>query len=356
MKILPKEQFSSDLIIPVYVEQKIRHLCNKIHNIEWSGILFYKYEGTFEDNNLKIICEDIFPMDIGSGSYTDFNMSPDVINYMTEAGLLDCECGLIHSHHSMAAFFSGTDLSTLEKEGNDRNHFVSLIVNNDGNYVAAITRKMNVKEKAIKELSYNTFNDEKIELGNASCKREYSEVEYSMLNIINRGRTETQFDDIDSRLEELKKAKERKEFKRSNTTSIYEPSLFDDYNYGFPSFNTRRFKDTAKSNTIKSGNQDLVDLTVLRILLGCISVTDTSGYDLSEVAEDIVSVYDEIFNKDDEKFSYWIELFADALFLELYGEDCTFEIISDVIERFNELPTNVYTQRIKECLINYVYE
>lgn len=85
------------IIIPNKVERKIRFVCNKVRTEEWSGTLFYKYEGSFEDNSLKIICEDIFVMDIGTAAYTEFDMSPDVISYMTEhSELLDCQMGLIH--------------------------------------------------------------------------------------------------------------------------------------------------------------------------------------------------------------------------------------------------------------------
>ena len=44
-------------------------------------------------------------------------------------------------------FFSSTDVDTLRKEGFDRNCFVSLIVNNAGEYSAAITRKVEYTEK-----------------------------------------------------------------------------------------------------------------------------------------------------------------------------------------------------------------
>lgn len=47
----------------------------------------------------------------------------------------------------MPTFFSGTDLATLRTEGFDRNCFVSLIVNNAGEYSAAITRKVEYTEK-----------------------------------------------------------------------------------------------------------------------------------------------------------------------------------------------------------------
>lgn len=98
-KIAPLEKSTDTykLIIPLEVEQKIRYICNKISQVEWSGTLFYTYSGSFEDNTLEIKCVDIFPMDIGSSTYTEFDMSPDVIAYMTDhPELLDCQMGLIH--------------------------------------------------------------------------------------------------------------------------------------------------------------------------------------------------------------------------------------------------------------------
>lgn len=52
-------------------------------------------------------------------------------------------------------FFSGTDQSTLQKEGSDRNNFVSLIVNNDGNYTAGITRKVEYTENHLITITGN---------------------------------------------------------------------------------------------------------------------------------------------------------------------------------------------------------
>ena len=95
--------YNYKLFIPTKVEQKIRFICQKIWNTEWSGALFFTYEGSFEDNNLVIKCEDIYVMDIGTQAYTEFDMNPDVIAYMTEhPELLDCQMGLIHSHNNMA--------------------------------------------------------------------------------------------------------------------------------------------------------------------------------------------------------------------------------------------------------------
>lgn len=79
------------------MEEKIRFLCQQIWKDEWSGVLFYKHEGKFEDGSLVIRCTDICIMDVGTAAYTEFNMSPDVISYMTNnPELLDCQMGLIH--------------------------------------------------------------------------------------------------------------------------------------------------------------------------------------------------------------------------------------------------------------------
>lgn len=109
-KQIPKlELFKSSLLykihIPLYVEKKIRILCREIHNVEWSGVLFYRINGSFEDGSLEVECVDIFQMDEGSSGYTEFDMSADVMNYMVEHPELiseDIFQGLVHSHNSMA--------------------------------------------------------------------------------------------------------------------------------------------------------------------------------------------------------------------------------------------------------------
>lgn len=132
------------------MEEKIRYLANKFPHTEWSGVLFTTHQGTFEKGDLVITCQDLYPMDLGNATYTEFNMSEDVAAYMADnIELFDCELQLIHSHHSMSTTPSGTDLHTLREEGNERNCFVSLIVNNAGTYYAAVTRKLETKDKVI---------------------------------------------------------------------------------------------------------------------------------------------------------------------------------------------------------------
>lgn len=95
--------YNYKLVIPIEVEKKIRFTCQKVWNTEWSGTLFFTHEGSFENNDLVIRCVDIYIMDIGTQAYTEFDMNPDVIAYMTNnPELLDCQMGLIHSHNNMA--------------------------------------------------------------------------------------------------------------------------------------------------------------------------------------------------------------------------------------------------------------
>ena len=144
------------LFIPDNVQRKIREWCYQFPNKEWSGTLFYVVKGTFEDGSLEITCKDFYVSDIGSGTYTEFDHKADIVTYMCEKGLLDCYSGLIHSHNSFSAFFSGTDISTLKEQGMDMPHFLSLIVNNAGQYTARITRRITTVERKV---TYPTWND-----------------------------------------------------------------------------------------------------------------------------------------------------------------------------------------------------
>lgn len=59
----------------------------------------------------------------------------------------------------MSSFFSGTDTSTLEKEGKDMPNFVSLVVNNAGAYVAAVTHKVTTVFSGKAVSTYNLFGE-----------------------------------------------------------------------------------------------------------------------------------------------------------------------------------------------------
>ena len=156
-------QQSYKLIVEDSLERQIRYMCHRLPNNEWSGILFYTVEGDFKDKNLVFHATDMYLLDIGTSGFTQFNRDSGMCTFMIEHDLLDACQGLIHSHNNMATFFSGEDQHTLQDEGNDQNHFLSLIVNNAGTYSAKVTRKIkstvNYTLKGHRTISYNTYGN-----------------------------------------------------------------------------------------------------------------------------------------------------------------------------------------------------
>lgn len=257
LKLIKQEQ-SYNIVIPKNVEEKIRHLCSVVHEVEWSGVLFYKKEGSFENNDLKITCVDIFPMDIGSDGFTDFDDTPDIAAYRCEhLELLDEGIyeGLIHSHNCMKAFFSGVDTNTLLEEGTDRNHFVSLIVNNEGSYVAAVTRRIKQEVHAVAHIvyttktHYNSWDDIDIPLSdNETAEKDKEEtktieyVEWYDLNITKEA-VDNDFNEIDSRLSAIKEAKARKAYQ----SSYYGSSPLYGKNGGYNSYGNYNGKGSEEN-------------------------------------------------------------------------------------------------------------
>ena len=369
------------LIIPIEVEEKIRHLCNKISSVEWSGTLFYNYSGSFEDNTLEIRCVDIFPMDIGSSSYTEFDMSPDVIAYMTEhPELLDCQIGLIHSHNSMSAFFSGTDISTLVKEGNDRNHFVSLIVNNEGTYTAAITRKISNKKIIKTTYTYKSFDDVK-KTGTELSEEENTELVYNYLDIIKEGAEINNFSEIDERLKIIKSNKEKvKEEFKNDKKDLYKSSYFNDryykndFNYGNYVEKTQwtqpsLFDESEPPRIIKQ-DEDTKNITVkasdvkivaTQLITGSIALSDTSKIDLDKWANQMVNLFNKRFDNDIKKFELWAETFTEFVVTNFipeeyknYEDEYVSELCANVFNTLDKLPQNKYIDLIKNALLSWI--
>lgn len=214
LTLLKSSDKEFEIFIPREVEAKIRHLCTRVHDVEWSGTLFYKAEGSMEDETFKVTCLDIFVMDIGTATTTDYDESADVVGYMVDHPelLQDGVCqGLIHSHNNMSTFFSGTDTGTLLSEGQDTVHFVSLIVNNAGTYTAGVTRRIDKCVKAHYTISteYKTYGESTIVINPNEVKEEEfvkSAIEWFNLKVT-KEEAPNNFADIDARLSEIRSAK-----------------------------------------------------------------------------------------------------------------------------------------------------
>lgn len=376
-------------------------MCQRVWKDEWSGTLFYRPEGKFEDGTLTIRCVDIYIMDIGNSTYTEFDMSPDVISYMAEnPELLDCQLGLIHSHQQMATFLSGTDTATLKEEGIDRNHFVSLIVNNEGTYTAAITRKVKSTKTITENFSYPTFADNEV-VDTRTYTVESEELEWFYLKIEFAGST-TFKEELNARLEEIKKAKEEKIKKAPVNTPVYigvdgdwrvpkQGNLFPQNNNGIvhsypstvgPANNIVKKKEDntffGRGHIDDMGpaelpyeylefDKEIVKSLVLQLVTGSIIIPNASKIDLNKWVQGMPSLYEKRFGKGEEGmklFKVWAEPYIE--FICFFSEDkalsdlgyddeelaalCAYGIIQELIK----FPKNIYIEQYINMLKGYL--
>lgn len=383
--------YNYKIVIPAEVEKKIRFTCQRVWNTEWSGTLFFTYEGSFENNDLVIKCVDIYIMDIGTQAYTEFDMNPDVIAYMCKnPELLDCQMGLIHSHNNMSTFFSGTDTATLKEEGRDRNNFVSLIVNNEGTYTAAITRKVKRYSQIKDILVYEFFGD-----GEKQDTKEYTqdgidEIEWFYLKIEKEGDNYS-FSDITTRLEEIKQAKAERAKKVQTPIyqGSYKPVIANSYSIKAGSANLTK-KEVDKPKIIQTSLFDDIDdlpfeerydipygqvsfdkstlkSLVLQLITGSIIISNDSKINITKWANSMPTLYEKRFGNGEEgmkNFKMWADTYTDYLTwyvtdekLEELGFDET-EICAicahDMIEELTKLPENEYIKGFIDALQKYL--
>ena len=373
--ILKKQDNTYKLIITPELEEKIRFLCARFPNNEYSGVLFYDYTGRFEDNSLVLTAKDFCLMDYGSATYTEFNKSAEICNYMIEHDLLECQQGLMHSHDQMSTFFSGTDLGTLQEEGSDMNNFLSLIVNNAGQYTAAITRKVKHIPHVTEVLEYEFFGEETINIGNDEYDAiESYEIEYFFLNIekptVNIGYT-----DLFNRIEEISKDKTKIiNISREPRTNLIVDStlkatpLYKETNIPFSKANTavQAGVDTDESidyNKYKFNETDLNNI-VKQLLIGSPIFTPK---DLNEWVQKMPTVFSKRFGKGQKGLAnyrafigYFVEFlvteaFDDNLAEEGYLEDSQMAICAyGVLQKLHTFKTNSFIEVIEDEVERFI--
>lgn len=373
--ILKKQDNTYKLIITPELEEKIRFLCARFPNNEYSGVLFYDYTGRFEDNSLVLTAKDFCLMDYGSATYTEFNKSAEICNYMIEHDLLECQQGLMHSHDQMSTFFSGTDLRTLQEEGSDMNNFLSLIVNNAGQYTAAITRKVKHIPHVTEVLEYEFFGEETINIGNDEYDAiESYEIEYFFLNIekptVNIGYT-----DLFNRIEEISKDKTKitniSREPRANLivdSTLKATPLYKETNIPFSKANTavQAGVDTDESidyNKYKFNETDLNNI-VKQLLIGSPIFTPK---DLNEWVQKMPTVFSKRFGEGQKGLAnyrafigYFVEFlvteaFDDNLAEEGYLEDSQMAICAyGVLQKLHTFKTNSFIEVIEDEVERFI--
>lgn len=321
------------LIVPENVEEKIRYLLRKFPSTEWSGVLFVTHQGSFENNDLVITCKDIYPMDLGNAAFTEFKMSEDVASYMSEnIELFDCDLQLIHSHHQMSTQPSGTDLNTLKEEGNERNCFVSLIVNNAGKYYAAVTRKIQTKsEVTIKRLgtSYEFFGEGSKELEHDSAETtkviEKEVIEYFDLDV-ERHEVSNSLEYLDARFDEIVKKKEEAKPKENYGSG------FSDWLHHRPVFKEQSFFDDSLDKEVTK-TPYLSDDS----MLDNIGIEDWQP-DPKKIHAAVVHMItcNLILNPDKFDLKQWITKHMKNVYIKIFGESSIYECEHDACGAFSE--------------------
>ena len=380
---LIKQSVTYKMYVPRKVEEKIRYLCRKFPNLEWSGVLFTRHSGNFEDGTLEIYCEDIYPMDLGSPGFTQFKMDETVAAYIAEnIELFDCDIQLIHSHNNMSCFFSGQDQATLREEGNDRNCFVSLIVNNAGTYCAAVTRKLQLTKKITVQtsgVSYEFFGEGKKALtAGVPPIEETSEeavIQYFMLDV-EREIVENPLEYLDYRFNEIERKKEESKPVPAKNFKIDSPADSDDEFFDWLHANRKSSEVSSPTLFDKDTMEELVDTskwqpdpTIIHYLAAQLLTTSlivNPDIDLKQwVTRHMKKKYEEIFSEGDEEFMGWSDSFVEFIVnhyndtevpAEVYDDWDTYrgKVAEAIMDEISSYPSNKYIDGYIDVLNRYL--
>lgn len=376
------------LIVTPEFDNKIKWLCLHSDNKEWSGIMYYKVEGTFE-TGMKFTPLNLLLMDLGSAGSTSYDESPDMASFLCDHPELiseDVQQGLIHSHNVMRAFFSEIDETTLKLEGTDRNHFLSLIVNNDGEYVARVTRKCDAADKITRNLDYETYGGKSVNVP-MELERTIHFVEWFDVEISSNA---PQYE-LRSRIGELKANAAAKEAAlMSCSQGIYAPRVYNSYS-GESWYDRNNFQTPAKQAPVKveKGDKPAVPKPspnsvfqkagavpeetflqkeakrlVMQLLTGNISVSEASGINMPNWVKNMPNLFSKRF-ADIKGYSDYISSYSDFLIDEWVqsNEDSVYEdpgclnsLIDEMIILLESYGENDYVEAVKDALTTYYYD
>lgn len=341
MQTIQKKQYEllelkqkGKLIITEDVKKKIDQMHDRVGNTEWCGFIFYeKVEGSISDPKTYVAkTTDIYMMDIGSHSYTESeNHTNDVIKMVDRVpAYMKNRYGLIHTHHSMKAFFSGTDMQELHDNVHLYSYYLSLIVNFDGNWCAKIAKLIDVNGSSY-TISEEDEEDVLIEIPAKKVMVTFDlDVEFEQIEPYN--------DVVELRIAEIiehkkKEEEERKAKMQSFNNNPYQLNMFDginrNANYGYqryPAFDDW-YNQYDKLVTLPKVNTDVeVDFYIACL----VSMDPSDDTPLVEALEEINE-----FSEDDE-FPIYIEYLNDNivdLTIDHFGEMYAYTGICDALNR-----------------------
>jgi hypothetical protein len=283
------------LVISKEVQNQINLLHNQIGKDEWSGILLYKViEGNIsEPGTLKLQADYIYPMDIGSSTYTEFDYDEHYIKMhetlpIIQDGKRVYKIGTIHTHHGMSTFFSGTDTGELHTNAPKHNFYLSLIVNFEMKPIAKVA-VFSEEGEAIYKFKGHALN-------------ETYEVKSPIKGVLLTYGCQIEFDSLewfDERLEELKAKKRAKPPVTTYYPNTYpvighQRKLDDDYYDSYLNLPSNRSKKGSKKK--QEAPIDAYDeiFQPMSVLCACITGNQKEYSDIYNVLKRVTTDYESI--------------------------------------------------------------
>ena len=327
------------IIITDNLKKQIDYYHKQIGNTEWSGILFFDHTGgnIHKLKDLEFTATNVYLMDVGSATFTNFENGGEVAKAFDAINDTDLHSlrGFIHSHHNMAAYFSGTDVQELVDNAPNYGFYISLVVNMSDKYVC----------KIIFPTTSETIREHHIRDANGELKKVRTRsTETTMLD----GDLEIVFENVDTvedwvanRIKQIadKKAEAKRiedAKKRIPTHNGYQTRIWEDSKWQYPS----------KKENFNNEN-GLKEVQFAKALLAMDSDTTNSFQELIAGLE-VLSV-DEF-----EDFKYFMEENIEILHHNIYGNDFALGYhLKQAIEILDKQALQNNTRAVLEILREY---
>ena len=120
-------------------------MLSRFPKTEWSGPAWYSFKLLKGGYPKSVELKHFQPLDLGSSAATEYEAKDlakilkKTLETMPELG--KCMMGLIHSHHNMSAYHSGTDDDTLKEMAPVKGFYGSLVVSHDNDYAFEFSYK-----------------------------------------------------------------------------------------------------------------------------------------------------------------------------------------------------------------------
>lgn len=265
------------LIITEEINNKIKFICKKINNVEWSAALFYEVSGDITDpENMVCTVKDLYLMDIGSSAHTQFNYDGLAPAYNDHEEWIDNEyrLGLIHSHQAMSVFYSGEDMSELSDNVDRYEFYLSIVVNNANDIIGRIGYLG--KQISIESIQNNfVFKGQQYVFPEVETKKEIDVLFYIDCEVEKPvEQVPPIYSEIIERIESLKKPPVNT---KTEFTSTYNSRYFDN-DYDYYSYNKSDKYDPTEHTSVEKPLYNKSTIYHIEMFLKNILITGFSKY------------------------------------------------------------------------------